>query len=153
FCPANIIAAFLPHFRVLAYGLALLLSSRALAVPPVPPINAFSAAVMDDSTGSILAAKNLDAQVANPSTTKIMTALLLLERAGGNLDQVVTVSSNAANAYGSRMNLATGDQISLRDLLYGMLLPSGNDAAVAIAESVAGSEANFVTLMNQRAAS
>ena len=141
-------------FGALVCGSAVLLfSARALAVPPVPPINATSAAVMDGANGSILAAKNLDLQVANPSTTKIMTALLLLEQAGGNLDQVVTVSSNAANAFGSRMNLAAGDRISLRDLLYGMLLPSGNDAAIAIAEWVGGSESGFVNLMNQRAAS
>ena len=148
---AQPVTTFVRHFRTVVYLFTVPLSGRALAVPPVPPINAFSAAVMNDANGTILAAKNLDVPVANPSTTKIMTALLLLEQTGGNLDRIVTVSSNAANAYGSRMNLATGDQISLRDLLYGMLLPSGNDAAVAIAESVGGSEANFVAMMNQRA--
>src|SRR3954469_20217695 len=87
-------------FGPIVASCALLVSASAFAVPPVPPIYATSAVVMDGSNGAILAAKNLDLQVANPSTTKIMTALLLLERAGSNLDQVVTVSSNAANAFG-----------------------------------------------------
>jgi D-alanyl-D-alanine carboxypeptidase (penicillin-binding protein 5/6) len=85
------------------------------------------------------------------STTKIMTALLALER--GNLNQVVTVDVNAADMPDSSvMGLSPGERLTLRDLLYGLLLPSGNDAARQIARTIAGSEPAFVDLMNRRAA-
>ena len=81
-----------------------------------------------------------------------MTALLAIERNGASIDEIVgPVSAKAASTYGSRMGLNAGDTVSLRDLLYGLLLPSGNDAGVAIAEWIAGTEDAFVTLMNQRA--
>jgi D-alanyl-D-alanine carboxypeptidase len=81
-----------------------------------------------------------------------MTALLAIELSGSNLDAMVgPISANSANTPGSTMNLHAGDLVSLRDLLYGLMLPSGNDAAIAIAEWISGSEPAFVTLMNQRA--
>jgi D-alanyl-D-alanine carboxypeptidase (penicillin-binding protein 5/6) len=83
------------------------------------------------------------------STTKIMTALLVLERSA--LDELVVVSPNALVGE-SNMGLVAGEQLSVEDLLWGLLLNSANDAAVALAEHVAGSEAAFVELMNQRAA-
>jgi D-alanyl-D-alanine carboxypeptidase len=118
----------------------------------LPPISAATAIVIDRDTGAVLGAKNPDVIRPNPSTTKMMTALLALERNGANLDEIVgPISTKAAGTTGSRMNLNPGDSVSLRDLLYGLMLPSGNDAAVAIAEWISGSEEAFVALMNQRA--
>ena len=87
------------------------------------------------------------------STTKILTALLALE--SGRLDEIVTVSQNAVNvpSDSSKAFLQTGDQLTLRDLLYGLMLPSGNDAAVAIAEFLGGSEEVFAQMMNEKAQS
>ena len=87
------------------------------------------------------------------STTKILTALLALE--SGRLDEIVTVSQNAVNvpSDSSKAFLQTGDQLTLRDLLYGLMLPSGNDAAVAIAEFLGGSEEAFAQMMNEKAQS
>ncbi|HET7559882.1 MAG TPA: D-alanyl-D-alanine carboxypeptidase family protein [Limnochordia bacterium] len=115
-----------------------------------PQISAQAAIVFDNTTGTVLYAKN--AQTARPmaSTTKIMTALLAMER--GKLDDVVRVSPYAASTRGSSAHLYAGQEIKLIDLLHGLLLRSGNDAAVAIGEHLAGTEDNFVKLMNQRAA-
>ena len=86
------------------------------------------------------------------STTKVMTALLAIE--AGGLDRAVPIGADAealAVPGSSRMGVSAGEKIRLRDLLYGLLLPSGNDAAVAIADEIGGSEAAFVDLMNARA--
>lgn len=96
--------------------------------------------------------RDADKQVFPASTTKILTCLVALEN--GNLNDMVTVSANAVN-FGrgnSLMGLQAGDQYSLIDLLYGMMLPSGNDAAIAIAEHIAGSTEAYADMMNQKAA-
>src|SRR6185312_6419323 len=80
----------------------------------------------------------------------LMTALLVLEH--GKLETLATASANAVAVGGSTMNLYTGEVLSLRNLLYGLLLPSGNDAAVDLAEAVGGTEAHFVAMMNARCA-
>ncbi len=92
-------------------------------------------------------------QSAEFSTTKILTALIALEES--NLDDVVTVSANAANqaSDSSVCGLKEGDQISMRDLLYGLMMRSGNDAAIAIAEHISGSSEEFAVLMNAKAQS
>ncbi len=92
----------------------------------------------------------VDAPLPPASLTKLMTAHLAIQ--AGQLEQAVTVSAAAAAMTGSRLGLRQGDQISRRDLLVAMLLGSGNDACVALAESVHGSEAAFVAQMNQEAA-
>ena len=95
--------------------------------------------------------KEADKQVYPASTTKILTCIVALEN--GNLDDMVTVSENAVK-FGrgnSLMGLQAGDQFSLRDLLYGMMLPSGNDAAIAIAEHIAGSPEAYAEKMNEKA--
>ena len=95
--------------------------------------------------------KDADKQVYPASTTKILTCIIALER--GNLDDYVTVSAKAVD-FGpgnSLMGLQEGDQYKLRDLLYGMMLPSGNDAAIAIAEHISGSTEAFAELMNEKA--
>ncbi|MGB9826330.1 MAG: D-alanyl-D-alanine carboxypeptidase family protein, partial [Desulfofundulus sp.] len=114
-----------------------------------PRVTADAAVLMDATTGQVLYAKNAHQPRPPASTTKILTALLAIE--GGKLDQVVTVSPGAAAVGESSMHLFPGQHLTLEQLLYGALLRSGNDACVAIAEHIAGSEANFVLLMNQKA--
>ncbi len=115
----------------------------------VPTVSARAAVLMEAATGQILFAKNASERLPMASTTKIMTALVALER--GRLDDVVTVGRAATLVDGSRVYLDEGEHQTLRDLLYALLLESGNDAAIAIAEHVAGSQEAFVALMNQRA--
>ncbi len=93
--------------------------------------------------------KNVDMRVAPASTTKVMTALLVLERLP--LDKVLTVSSRAVVVQPSKINLRVGEQFTVRDLLFALLLNSANDASIVLAEGVAGSERAFVDLMNKRA--
>lgn len=90
-------------------------------------------------------------KVPMASTTKIMTCILALEH--GNLDDIVTISKNASKINGSKLNLQTNSNITLKDLLYGLMLRSGNDAAIAIAEHISGSYENFIKLMNDKAQS
>jgi D-alanyl-D-alanine carboxypeptidase len=120
-----------------------------LALPP--HITAASALVVDVDSGRTLYAVRPRDRMPPASTAKLMTALLTLQRA--KLDDQVKVSQQAAGTTGSRMGLAAGEVLTVKDLMYGLLLPSGNDAAVALAEHVAGSEAQFVALMNDTAAS
>ena len=115
-----------------------------------PAVLAKAVVVADLDTNTVLYAKESTQRLPMASTTKIMTALLALER--GQLNSETTVSATAAAVGGTSMFLQTGETISLENLLYGMLLASGNDAAVAIAEHIAGSQAAFVDLMNERAA-
>jgi len=114
-----------------------------------PKISAESAILLDAKTGQILYEKNSRRRSAPASTTKILTAIIAIE--SGHLDDEVKVSLRAASTPGSSMHLAPGQIISLRELVTGLLLRSGNDAAVAIAEHLAGSVENFVTLMNNKA--
>lgn len=113
-----------------------------------PVINSRAAIVYDRTSGSILFGKNENEKRKMASTTKIMTAIIVLENS--NLDDIVTVSVKAAGTGGSRLGLKTNDQITVRDLLYGLLLCSGNDAAVALAEHVGGDLTGFATLMNNK---
>lgn len=112
-------------------------------------IMADSAILVDAQTGQILYAKNPHVRRPIASTTKIMTALLALEIS--DLKRVITVSPRAAREEGSSLHLGAGEKLTLEQLLYGALIRSGNDACVAIAEGVAGSEAAFVGLMNNKA--
>ena len=93
--------------------------------------------------------KNEYNKVKMASTTKIMTATIIIENC--NLEETVEVSKKAANTGGSRLGLKTGDKITIKDLLYGLMLRSGNDAAVALAEVCAGSIVDFSNLMNKKA--
>lgn len=117
--------------------------------PPV--LSVASAVVVDLDAGQTLYAWQPDVPLPPASTVKVMTALLVLQQA--NVEDTVVVSPSAAAAAGSRMGLQAGEAITVLDLLYGLLLPSGNDAAVALAEHVAGDEAAFVALMNHTAQS
>ena len=117
-----------------------------------PKVTAQAAFVFDADLGLTYYIKNADLELPMASTTKIMTALLAVER--GSLDQVVKVGADAealVHPDSSYMGLSAGEQLTLRDLLYGLILPSGNDAAIAIADAIGGSVPAFVALMNERA--
>jgi D-alanyl-D-alanine carboxypeptidase len=158
------------------HGLALFDAHKRVH-PSLPPLaSAESAIVIDQSNGRVLGARQPDVRRPMASTTKIMTGLLVVERiAEGTLElgTIVTVSQNAGSmgdvgqgsraggsvmgdingaAQDSSVGLSPDDTVSIQDLLYGLLLDSGNDAALALAEAVAESEAAFVDLMNTRAA-
>lgn len=111
--------------------------------------SASAAILVDVDSGRVLYEQNADARMLIASTTKILTALVAIEE--GNLSDMVTVSRQAALTEGSAMYLQEGEQLTLETLLYGLLLCSGNDAAVAVAEHVGGSLEGFVDRMNRRA--
>ncbi len=112
-------------------------------------VSAASAIVLEASTGRVLYEKDAHEKMPMASTTKVMTALVALEY--GNPGDVVTVSKNASGVEGSSIWLSVGEKMTLSDMLYGLMLASGNDAAVAIAEHVGGSLDGFVALMNKKA--
>lgn len=114
-----------------------------------PTIKADSAILMDAKTGQVLWEKKMHKRLAPASTTKILTAIIAIER--GQLNADVVVSPKAAATRGSSMYLYSGQTLSLRELLEGLMLRSGNDAAVAIAEHIAGSVDEFARLMNEKA--
>jgi D-alanyl-D-alanine carboxypeptidase (penicillin-binding protein 5/6) len=114
-------------------------------------ITSQAAVVMDASTGEILYGKNSDFLLPPASTTKLMTAIVVMEKA--NFSEVVTISQKASHVRPLKAGFKKGDQVTIEGLLYAALLKSGNDAAVALAEAVAGSEESFVSLMNQKALS
>ena len=112
-------------------------------------ISAQAAIVMEQSTGRVLYAANADAVLPMASTTKIMTALCVLENAA--LTDTVTIDARMAGIEGSSMYLEVGETLTVEQLLYGLMLRSGNDAAVALALHVSGSVEDFAALMNQKA--
>lgn len=112
--------------------------------------SARSAILMERETGKVLLAHNERERLPMASTTKVMTALMTLEY--GRLDEVVTVGRNAYGVPGTSIYLNLGEKITLRDLLYGLMLASGNDAAMAIAEHIGGDVETFCRMMTERAA-
>ncbi len=114
-----------------------------------PTINSRRFVVFDRVSKQVLYGKNENVKGAMASTTKIMTCIVVLENE--NLDKEVTVSAKAAGTGGSRLGLKKNDKITVKDLLYGLMLKSGNDAAIALAEDVSGSVENFSELMNEKA--
>ena len=119
-------------------------------VSELPKINSRRYIVYDRISKSMIIGKNEDVKSAMASTTKIMTTIVILEKA--DLNETVTVSVKAGGTGGSRLGLKRGDKTSVKDLLYGLMLRSGNDAAVALAEHVGGSVKEFAELMNEKAA-
>jgi D-alanyl-D-alanine carboxypeptidase (penicillin-binding protein 5/6) len=113
----------------------------------VPYVDAAAVVIMDEASGAVLWENNSEAPLAPASLTKIATAVIALQ--SGGLDRVFTsdVDSKAMTGQ-SVMGLVPGDQFTLHDLLYGLMLPSGNDAALVIARGIAGSDAAFVAKMN-----
>lgn len=123
--------------------------NRSIPTNAEPSINARSAVVMDFETGTLLYTKNAFRKRPMASTTKIMTAIIALEYC--SLDEDVLISKRAANMGGSVMGIKAGTTLKLNDLLHGMLICSGNDAAVAIAEHIGGSIEGFSEIMNRKA--
>lgn len=126
-------------------------SDSALFTTGPEELSAASALLMDADTGAILFARNHKERRPPASTTKIMTALLILE--DGRLDDKVVITERVAGAGGAGLGLKRGQRITLRDLLWAMLLRSANDAALAAAEHVGGTEERFVARMNAKAIS
>ena len=114
-----------------------------------PNINSRAAIVIDRKTKTILYGKAETEKRKMASTTKIMTAMIVIENS--NLDDIVTVSKKSAQTGGSRLGLKYGDTITVHDLLYGLLLRSGNDSAIALAEYIGGSVEEFASMMNKKA--
>ncbi|MBC8061109.1 MAG: D-alanyl-D-alanine carboxypeptidase [Clostridiaceae bacterium] len=116
-----------------------------------PQVCEDSAVLMDATTGDILFSKNMDAAYPPASTTKTMTALLTLEQC--KFDSVVTVGKNPPKiaAGTSNISLVEGEQVTVKDLLYGLIFQSGNDCAETLAEFISGTSAKFADLMNKRA--
>ena len=112
-------------------------------------INARSYIVLDRKSKQVIIGKNEYSKVKMASTTKIMTATIIIENC--NLNDIVTISKKASRTGGSRLGLKANDKISVLNLLYGLLLCSGNDVAVALAEHCSGSVPEFCNLMNQKA--
>ncbi|OEF97250.1 hypothetical protein BHF71_03695 [Vulcanibacillus modesticaldus] len=115
-----------------------------------PEVSAEGAVLIDVDSGRVLFEKNPDKKMRIASLTKIMTAIIAIEN--GNLNDLVTTSSNAHGVEGSSIYLKKGEKLTLEDMLYGLILRSGNDAAVAIAEHIGGSIEGFAYLMNEKAA-
>ena len=110
---------------------------------------AHSYILMDAETGRVLQGKDINNQRLIASITKIMTCIIALENT--NIENIVTVDESILKAYGSGIYIQIGERISVKDLLYGLMLRSGNDAAVMIASYISGSEEEFVKLMNNKA--
>jgi D-alanyl-D-alanine carboxypeptidase (penicillin-binding protein 5/6) len=119
--------------------------------PAAPTNQAKAACVIDRATGTILYAKSANAHLPMGSTTKIMTALLVLEHVS-NLDVYATVPAEAVGRRGATIGLAVGERITIRNLLWGSLIRSATDCSVTLAHYVAGNEKAFAVLMNKKAA-
>lgn len=116
--------------------------------------NAKSAIMLEASTGKVIYEKEADLQLPMASMTKMMTLLLIMENIeNGNLkwDEMITASEYASSMGGSQIFLETGEQMTVEDLVKGICIASGNDAAVAMAERIGGTEENFVKMMNDKA--
>ena len=127
-------------------------NALAISLGGQPAISARAGYVMDADTGAVFYARRPDEERAMASCTKIMTALVAAQQ--GGLDRTVTIGADAAayvNSDNSYMGLSAGEQLTITQLLYGLLLPSGNDAAVAIADAVGGTQQHFVAMMNAEA--
>ncbi|MDC7125482.1 MAG: D-alanyl-D-alanine carboxypeptidase [Spirochaetales bacterium] len=143
---------------LLLFLIFLSLQAFAQNIPAPPEINSKSAIMIDAETGQILYEKNPDEQIPPASMTKLMTiytTLELVREGNANIDDIVPISDSAdfrnAPPHSSLMFLEKGQKVTLKELLQGMALPSGNDAGIAVAEYLAGSVNNFIKLMNNNA--
>ncbi len=114
-------------------------------------VSAQAAVLIEKESGRVLYSKNPDERLPMASTTKIMTAICAIENKSGDMDKTIEISSSAAGVEGSSMYLEKGEKMTMKELLYGLMLSSGNDAAVAIAEEVSGDCESFANLMNKKA--
>lgn len=149
-------------FLVLILVLAGVLTAGAVYMTPPPPakpvfgqppaIGAAAAVVVDGNTGAVYGDKNGNMKMYPASTTKVLTAIIALEEGKAKLDQNIVVTPRAMAQDGTNLGVRPDMPISLRETLYGMMLVSGNDAAVAVAETVGGSYDRFIEMMNEKAA-
>jgi len=129
-------------------------AANTILIPAAPSIAAKSYVLLDFNSGKVLAEKNADQRLAPASLTKIMTVYVIfreLKNGHLTLDEKVTISKKAWRTPGSRMFVEVNKQVAIEDLLQGVIIQSGNDASVALAEHVAGDEATFSAMMNQHA--
>ena len=140
------------------FGWAILLFTGSHAIDPIipdlPTLSSNSYFLMDYHTDTVIAEKAADERLGPASITKLMTAYILyqmLDEGIIQIDDKVKISQKARQAEGSRMYLEQGSEVSVRELLQGMVIQSGNDASIALAEHAAGEEAYFVAMMNARA--
>jgi len=148
--PIRLIALFI----ILLWGYGAQAQTQPIPVPSPPSLGAESYLLMDFHSGQILAEKQSEIRRDPASLTKVMTAFVVFsELKAGNLalDDTVRVSEKAWRSVGSRMFIEVGNQVSVENLLRGMIIQSGNDASVALAEHIAGNEETFAILMNQYA--
>ena len=141
-------------FSLLFINFQVSAESPELSTPSVPTIDAAAYILQDYHTGKVLAENNADAKLAPASLTKIMTVYVVFtELSNGHLhlEDMVTISEKAWKTSGSRMFVELGNQIKIEDLLKGVIIQSGNDASVALAEHVGGNEETFAEMMNQHA--
>ena len=141
-------------FSLLFINFQLSAESPELSTPAAPTIDAAAYILQDYHTGKVLAENNADAKLAPASLTKIMTVYVVFtELSNGHLhlEDMVTISEKAWKTSGSRMFVELGNQIKVEDLLKGVIIQSGNDASVALAEHVGGNEETFAEMMNQHA--
>lgn len=134
--------------KIIAFVLCAVVAAAALSVR-ADAVSAKAYILMDAQTGEVIIAKNESVPLPMASTTKIMTTLLTLE--SGDLDSEFVIDDRALLTEGSSMGLCYGDAVTKRELCYGMMLPSGNDAANASALALAGEYADFADMMNDRA--
>lgn len=142
-------------FLLFALPAAYAEEAKAPAAPVDITPNAASAVLIDADTGTVIFEKNKDAKLPPASITKIMTMLLIMESLDQGkikLDEKVRTSEYAASMGGSQIFLEPGEEMTVQDMLKGIAMASGNDASVAMAEKIAGSEEAFVRMMNERAA-
>ena len=133
----------------LLFALFSALSSRAETTRVKPTVSAESAILIEANTGDVVFESNSRKVLPMASTTKIMTALVALEN--GNLDEKFSVPEEATDVEGSSVYLTAGETVTMRDLLYALMLESANDAATAIAFRIGGSVGGFASLMNEKA--
>ena len=129
-------------------------NTPAALIPSAPNIDATAYILMDADSGKILASKNADKDLPPASLTKLMTSYVIseaLKQGQIHLDDQVRISKTAWQRGGSRMFVEVGSKVSVEDLVHGIIVASGNDACVAMAEYIAGSEKGFAQLMNQTA--
>ncbi len=126
-----------------------------MIIPPAPNINAKAFVLMDAQTGTIIASKNMNEKLPPASLTKLMTLYLIssaVKHGQIGLNDKVRISEKAWRTGGSKMFVKVGERVSVIDLIHGIIVDSGNDACVAMAQYIAGTEQNFTILMNRTAA-
>jgi len=151
---SNVVRTLLLPFLVFALLTLGWIAAQAEPIPPLSPLPVRGYILLDHQSGNVLAEMKSDERMEPASITKLMTAYVIykaLKSGKINLNDQVTISEKAWRTSGSKMFVKLGTQVSVEDLLMGMVVQSGNDATVALAEHVAGSEETFAKLMNQEA--